>query len=226
MQYSNFMHHDAIRQALARQFEVFAGRYTGGFFRGPAVASGQPVAIDGVAGASCTLCLDPHDANGIHGRVDGMPGGTVHWRPDFRDESGHLDVDLLRWAAGGSYREAPLLLSTPAEWRFLPCVRLRSRRDIAEARITQVRPLSIAAGGRPEALASLQAVVESRLGQHQLLLPCHDGAVPPACGRLEPGGRVLLALRRFGIGAAVVTGVLSIDQVGVVLGEEQREVAQ
>src|SRR5690606_5578236 len=147
------------------------------------------------------------------------------WRPDFRDETGHLDIAMLRWAAAGAYREALLLLATPAEWRFLPGVRLRSRRDLAEARITQIRPVALAAGGRPEALATLQVVVESRLGQHLLLLSCVDGAAPPGCGRLEPGGRVLLALRRFGIGAAAVTGVLSIDQVGVALNVEQQEAA-
>lgn len=225
MQCSNIRHTDAIRQALARQFEVFAGRYTGGFFRAPAIASGQPVAINGVAGASYLLNLDQHQPEGVCGRIDGMPSRPQIWRPDFRDESGHLVGGMLRWAAGGAYREASLLLATPAEWRFLPGVRLRSRRDLAEARITQIRPVSLSPGGRPEALASVQLVLESRLGVHMLLLPCYDGALPPSCGWLEPGGRVLLALRRFGIGAAAVTGVLSIDQVGVALGDVQEVAA-
>lgn len=204
MQYSNFANHAALRQALQRQFEIFAGIASCGFFRGPAIPSGQPVAINGVPSASYTLSLDPHQPEGV---------------------CGHLDAGMLRWASGGSYREAPLMLSTHAEWRFLPSVRLRSRRDVAEARIISVRPVSLAAGGRPEALASAQIVVESRLGQHMRLLPCVGGTVPPACGRLEPGGSVLLALRRFGIGAAAVVGVLSIDQVGVALNNVQEVAA-
>lgn len=221
MDCSNFAYHALARQVLMHEFEAFASRNSGGFFRGPAIASGQSIAIDGVQGGSYVLAMDPHQLQGVGGRIDGMPGGPRVWRPNFRDGDGHLDASLLRWAAGGKYREGPLLLPTPAEWRFLPGVRLRSRRDLAEARILQVRPVSLATGGRPEALATVQVVVESRLGQHLLLLPCLDGAVPPGCGRLEPGGRVLLALRRFGIGAAAVTGVLSIDQVGVALNVEE-----
>lgn len=225
MDCSNFAYHALARQVLTHEFEAFASRCSGGFFRGPAIASGQSIAIVGVQGAAYTLNLDPHQPQGVGGRIDGMPGGPRVWRPNFRDGDGHLDAGLLRWAAGGEYREGPLLLPTPAEWRFLPGVRLRSRRDLAEARILQVRPVALASGGRPEALARVQVVVESRLGQHLLLLPCFDGGVPPGCGRLEPGGRVLLALRRFGIGTAAVTGVLSIDQVGVALNVEQQEAA-
>lgn len=225
MRYSNFANHAAIRQALADQFQRFVVRHTGGLFQAPPMASGRPHSIDGVPGASYLLDLDPHQPAGVHGHVDGFPGGRQSWRPDFRDETGFLDGVALRWAAGGAYREAPLLLPTPDLWRFLPGTRLRSRRDIAEARILQVRPVALAAGGRPEALASVQIVVESRLGQHLLMLPCLSGAVPPSCGRLEPGGQVLLVLRRFGLGAAAVTGVLSVDQVGVALVDDHREVA-
>lgn len=216
----NYDSHDAISQALARQFEAFAVRHSGGFFRGPAIASGQPVAVDGVVGASYTLTLNPHEPKGISGRIDGLPDGPRIWRPDFRNESGHLDAGVLLWASGGCYAEGPISLSGGDSWLFLKSVRLRWRRSLIEARVVAVRPLTLATGAlRPEALAEVEIVVDSVYGRHALRVPVSD-KLPPGCGRLQACGHLLVALRRFSFDTAAMTALLPADRLAVAVSND------
>ena len=217
----NFDVHDVPRQALAQQFSDFLHTTIDRCVAGEIIADGRERPVPG-SDAAYLLRLDPHSPDGVHGRVD-YRGVRTPWTPDFRGK-GDLDPALLVWCAGGAlgYREVPTVLHGIDQWRFLRGARLRCRRTLTEAAIVGVRPLALAcSAARPETLAEVQVVVDTEFGRHALCLPCCDGAVPPGCGLLQSGGRALLALRRYGLGAAAVVAVLPPDRLAQAVRERE-----
>ena len=115
----------------------------------------------------------------------------MYWRPDFQRGDGSLDAAMLVWASGVRYAEGPVALRGVDSWLFMRGIRLRWRRSLLEARIVVVRALTLS-----------------------------SGALPSGCGRLQAGGHLLLALRRFSFDTAAVMVFLPSDSLVVALHDE------